>query len=207
VTVFNPADYFSHSLRANPVDLPPQVLAAFVELGRAQRGEPEEAMLQAQYALGGGVLSFSIEHIGDLTHRMTERLTSYSPSTQYAVVRDKVEKVLIPLRGAFRREHVENSRNNAEYRKQSYAEYAAKADAALDRYAHAHMRLPVYNRAQWLARQAAIDLGQKKFEDARFVLWQLEDMLETPEKWYAEATEYRLDSSGELLRYPWPENK
>lgn len=39
-----------------------------VELADAQRDEPEEAMNRAQSALGGGLASFVIEHVGDLNH-------------------------------------------------------------------------------------------------------------------------------------------
>ena len=52
--------------------LPPQVAAAFMAVADQQRGAPEHAMLRVQRTMGGGVLSVMVEHIGDLTHRMTE---------------------------------------------------------------------------------------------------------------------------------------
>lgn len=45
---------------------------AFKELAEAQRGVPELAMLDVQRANVGGVLSYVVEHVGDLTHRMCQ---------------------------------------------------------------------------------------------------------------------------------------
>lgn len=44
---------------------------AFINLSQAQRNRPESAMLKIGRA-SAGVWSWLIEHIGDLTHRMTE---------------------------------------------------------------------------------------------------------------------------------------
>ena len=53
-------------------NLPPNVVKAFLAIADLQRGPPEMAMLRIQRTMGGGVLSPVVEHIGDLTHRMTE---------------------------------------------------------------------------------------------------------------------------------------
>lgn len=209
---FNPADYFSRStLRANPTELPPQVLAAFTELGHAQRNKPEAAMVRAQHAMGGGVLGVAIEHTGDLTHRMTHMIGwGHAHGAGYSYVREKVTKVLYYMRNAygFRREVEENFRANAKYREVPLSEYMADVNKVLADYATEHKHLTVYNRAQWLARQAAIELGLKKYDNAEFMLSRLEPLLKTRETWDAAATEYRLRPSGEVLRYEdWPENQ
>ena len=51
--------------------LPADVIKAFENLGDLQRGLPEMAMLQIQFANGGGVLNPLVEHLGDIIHRMT----------------------------------------------------------------------------------------------------------------------------------------
>src|SRR4051812_32544127 len=68
--------------------LPPEVDRAFLDLGNAQRGAPEAAMVEAQLAIGGGVLGGLIEHVGDLTHRMTTAHPRSEAGADY--VRDKV---------------------------------------------------------------------------------------------------------------------
>jgi hypothetical protein len=205
VKFFNPSDYFSRSLRANPEGdpLPPQVVKAFLTLGHAQRDEPETAMGTAQEALGGGGMSFIIEHTGDLTHRMTHMLAWTRPSAGYGYVGDKVDKVLYTLRNryGFAREHAEVMRKNAAYRKVEFAQYMARANAALRAYADAHRKLPVYNRAQWLAREAAVALGHNSYHAAEKHLTELEKMLDTEETWWAHATAHVLDTRGEPVLY------
>lgn len=180
------ADYAAPSRQSL---LDPEMVARFRKLAYAQRGEPEDAMGQAQEALGGGVMSFVIEHVGDLTNRMAKDLAWGSAGYEY--VRDKVEKSLRNLRSkyGFEREYAEQMASNAKHYGVDLKEYKRRADEALREYAEAHSKLPVYNRAQWLARQAAIDLGRQDFRSARLVLAQLEDMLVDEETWWRHATE------------------
>ena len=180
-------------------EVPPKVAAAFEALAWAQRGEPEEAMSRAQHALGGGVLSFVIEHVGDLIHRMTESVSWPHAEAGHEYVSDKVRKSLRVLQNAydFAREHDENMRSNAQFRGVPLQEHLARADAALEAYARAHEALPVYNRAQRLARGASVALGRKDFSAAEGALVALKHMAETPEKWVAHATECSVDAVGE----------
>ncbi len=177
--------------------LPPAVIAAFQVLANEQRGEAESAMEAAQGALGGGVLSFAIEHTGDLVHRMSQNL-DWDPSAGYHYVENKVAKVLRTLREGygFRREHVENMRNNARFRGEPLADYLARARQALRRYAAAHAQLPVYNRPQFLARRASVALGEERFEDAERALGELEKILADYDVWTLAATACRLDAAG-----------
>ena len=92
--------------------LPPDVVKAFEELGDQQRGEPERAMLRVQFAMGGGVLNPVVEHVGDITHRMSHMV-------KYGTVlgREKIIKTYdwLATRYGFEREFEENLRNNARY--------------------------------------------------------------------------------------------
>lgn len=201
----NPIDYLSGArLTTNPVgdSLPPQVVKAFAALGDAQRGLPEEAMLRAQHTMGGGALSWAIEHTGDITHRMTHMLAWTLPRDGYEIVYDKVEKVLRDLRNScFARKHRENMESNARYCKTPLRIYMAEVNVALQAYADAHSALTVYNRAQWLARSAAVQLGMQNFSAAERSLSGLERMLETEKSWWEAATSYSLDRQGRPMLY------
>lgn len=189
------------------IELPDNVAQAFSDMGDEQRGHPEIAMRKAQTLLGGGVLSFVLEHVGDLTHRMSHhaKYGSFYPG----IVRDKVDKTLRVLTNGygFEREHEENMRANIRYRQEkdpNFDEGKWKTDleAALAKYAAEHKKLPVYNEAQWQARQAAIFLGKKNFKAAIWALQRLQDMLADGDEGFAKAAaEYQLDDQGNLMPY------
>ncbi len=188
-------------------DLPPQVIAAYEGLADAQRGEPEEAMTQAQFR-HGGVLNPLIEHVGDLTNRMAKDIAF--DDAGYGNVREKVHRQLWQLRRGphmgwmtFAEEHDHNVVNNAKYSGVPVAQYEARLREALDRYVAAHRELPAYNRAQFLARQAAVAVGSLEFERSRRLLTLLESLLVDEQTWWEAATEYRLGPDGEPLEYPW----
>lgn len=150
--------------------IPIEQLNKYREAGDLQRAKPERLMVSAQRLLGGGVLSYAIEHVGDISNRM-------SPNHGFGwaadATADKVEKTLRTLDSGygFRREFDENMANNDVNRE--------KVDEALSDYADAHATLPVYNRAQWLAREAAVMLGRQKFEQATEYLRELLPLVDT----------------------------
>lgn len=170
--------------------LDPDLIAKYKKLAYAQRGEPEDAMGKVQDAAGGGVLSFVVEHVGDLTNRMAKDLGWGDAGFEY--VNDKVRKTLGSLTQTygFEREHREQMESNARHRGVSLDEHTRKVRAALKEYERAHAGLRVFNQAQWLARQAAIDLGREDFRGARLSLYSLKDMLKNEETWWRHATEY-----------------
>lgn len=183
------------------MNLPREVVAAFTKLGSDQRGEPERAMVHAQFAYGGGVLNPVIEHVGDLTNRMTHHL-EYD-DLDYGTVLDKVRKTSRWLSSSFgfAEEHAQNMRANAEYRGVDVGVARKKIAEALKAYADAHSRLVVYNEAQWLARQAAIDLGHQEFDSALACLRRLQRMLASEEEWKSHALAFSLDGSGNPKPY------
>lgn len=193
-------------------ELPQAVEDAFVELGDAQREDPENAMLKVQRALGGGVLSVMVEHIGDLTHRMADRNTMQTAG--YTYVLEKVDRGLRYLgnrygemtsrTSGFQKEHEENVRNNAKYHKVSEAKYRAELEAALKKYAEEHRKLPVYNEAQWTARQAAIEIGKQDFDYAYLLLRNLKGHLGSWQEWVTYAHQYTLNPDGTPKQYRPP---
>lgn len=170
----------------------------FQELAYAQRGEPEEAMLRCQHhPLGAGIGPNALEHIGDLTHRMSEHFSSYNG--QWGTVKEKVEKGLRWLTNeyGFEREMNGNMLNNYEARKtrlsgKSYDELKAEFFGLWDAYAEAHSQLRVFNYPQRIARDAAVALGKRNFSRCIFFLRQLDRMLEKGrESWIEEAGAYK----------------
>lgn len=207
----------SSSTKINP--FPEVVKRAFIKLGNDQRDRPESAMLDVQFMMGGGVLNPLVEHVGDLTHRMTH-LVAYAkegavPTANqlgYDMVDDKVRKTHKWLNSTygFEREFKDNMRNNHAYKVErgqlrvSYDQYVDKIYGLLSRYATEHAKLEVYNEAQWLARQAAINVGNLDWDGASFHLSQLKKMLKTEETYVAEAAKFTLTTSGQIVpnRYP-----
>lgn len=176
-------------------------IAAFNELARAQRGEPEIAMVRAQHALGGGVLSYCIEHVGDLTHRMAQYPGSPEYHCGFELVKPKVTRCLGMMQSGyisrrtggsgFQEEHMENMRNNAEYYGMTVEEFLDKrVRPALKHYADEHRKLRVYNICQSWAKEAAIALGEERFDDAKFFLSAMAARLSTPEEWAEKASVY-----------------
>jgi hypothetical protein len=160
-------------------------------------------MVEAQHALGGGVLSFVIEHVGDLTNRMAKKW--HLSDAGYDYVNDKVTKTLRTLRQryGFEREYRENLAANAQYQHQDLGEFTRGATERLRNYARAHYQLPVYNRAQYIAREAAVALGKQDFEVATRLLEKLEPLLEEEATWKVAALEYQLAPDGSVQQFPW----
>ena len=164
----------------------------FISVGKAQRyGDPERLMEAAQFAMGGGRMNVLIEHVGDLTHRMTEPGHMFE-GAGYNVVKDKVEKTLDWVTSnprGFAHDFEESLKSNADYSKVPFEEWQAKTYTALDKYADAHAKIPVFNEAQRVARDTAVALGRRQFDKVERGLRELKSHLGTKEEWvkYAHA--------------------
>jgi hypothetical protein len=166
----------------------------FTTLADAQRDKPEKAMIRVQRAMGGGVLNPVAEHVGDLTHRMSERNTSDSRGYEY--VKDKVEKTLRWLTNeyGFGKEFNENIANNAKAKGTEPAIYRQEIYAALDDYAAEHRKLPAFNYVQREAQAAAVAIGERKFGEAVKHLQNLKEILDKGrEAWVEEASKEKED--------------
>lgn len=188
----------------NDSDLPDDVVAAFEQLGAFQRGEPEQIMVKLQHLMGGGVLNVVVEHVGDLTHRMSHMAgwgADFRMGQDY--VTEKAQRCLRYLNHAygFEREMEENIRNNAKARGADPERLRAQISDMLEKYATAHSKLPVYNRPQFLARQAAVAVGLQQFPSAARYLERLLGLAENDSRWMREATAFERDLSGKLKQY------
>lgn len=174
----------------------------FSNIGSLQRGLPEQAMLDAQKAMGsGGVLCFLVEHVGDIYHRMTHHAT-YG-TVYHELVADKVEKTLRVLNHpyGFEKEYRENLESLASYTQKTFEEVEAEASLSLQNYANEHSKLPTYNKAQWLSREASIALGEQDFNKARLMLSNLNDMVKNPAVFISEATRIMRTKDGTPIEY------
>lgn len=161
----------------------------FNDLAELQRNNPEEAMRNYQKYTGGGVMSFCIEHIGDLIHRMTEP-TATQGDFGYGYVKDKVNKVLSVLKNeyGFWKEHQQNLENNAKHKKIDLKEFSEKSKSLLLKYSEEHSKLPTYNKVQQLANQAAINLGKEDWKATILNLESLSSFLSDKENYIKEAS-------------------
>ena len=148
---------------------------AFRELARAQRGLPEAMATSIRrnphLFHATGVYTLLAEHVGDLTHRMTEH-GGLRADCGFGAVAEKVARGLRYARDADEAlaDNVgRNIRNNYGCRVEdgratgTFGEFKAEFLAAAQAYADAHASLAVFNDAQWHAREAAVCLGHMDF--------------------------------------------
>lgn len=163
----------------------PNLVGKFQKIADTQRGVPERRMLAVQDAQGGGVINPVVENVGDLTHRMNDRLEVLSEWGRGAVL-DKSESALRALRHpyGFIREHRENLVANALTRGVPLERHTSRVNDALDGFAEAHRAVPVFNRPQKLARDAAIAVGEQNFTRAERLLDELVTLAKDPDAYY-----------------------
>jgi hypothetical protein len=174
---------------------------AFIALADAQRGKPERAMGDVQAALGGGVLSYVVEHVGDIIHRMSQ-YGATEVSIGHGLAADKVEKTLYTLENSFERENRVQQISNAKFSSIPLAEYDETAEIALKLYAEAHEALTPYSRPQFLAQRAAIALGRGDFGMARIHLRELKQITDLPiDEYRKKLADVQLDAKGNPIPY------
>ena len=163
----------------------------FDAVAKQQRGRAEEAMVEARKALGGiGVFPYALEHIGDLLHRMTEYAFEHT-SYGFDAVFSKLRVSLRDLKHYdFEQKFQDSITWMAEDQGIDRDDLQARAEAALNEYATAHMKLPTYNKAQRLAQCAAVMLGQRDFDGAINCLEGLQRYLGSEEEWVAFIQQY-----------------
>lgn len=185
-------------------ELPDFVKESFVKLGQQQHGKPEEAMRQVQIVSGGGQIAFLVEHIGDLLHRMTYMVGWEEQSTGHSYIVNKLKKTLAILNQPLtqlRRDFQLEEKHNSEYQGIPLSEYQKRLTQALKTYAWQQAKLPAYNRVHWLARQAAICLGEQRFKLAAKYLNQLKLISKDKGIWELSSTSFKL-VNGQLKNFP-----
>ena len=181
--------------------IPADIATAFAEVGKTQRNAPESAMVEAQRVMGGGVMSSVIEQIGDLTHRATER--AMFGDSGYQNFAPKVRMVFNALtqKYGFLKEFNENIADNAKYDGVTETQRREEIKEVLSKYADAHATVPVYNRLQWLSREAAIAIGEQKFARARDLMTELHDLVQDQAAYEEASFDFQTDENGKIKAY------
>ena len=144
----------------------------FEALANGQRGRPEQAMQTLTESQICQLYGYVTEHVGDLTHRMAQRPKFFEGGFEW--VSPKVENCLYKLTYSygFYRECIEQIKSNfafgqrkGEYSDKTWVDLLRELKELSKKYANEHRRLKVWNEAQWLAREAAISLGEWRFKD------------------------------------------
>lgn len=151
--------------RKNPAGEHPFTHIAWLQRGHARSAETTMLALQK---LLPGVIHTAIEHGGDFLWRMTETNAHHLGWGREAVL-NKANRILRQIEGQkpggwtwpFERELEANIEAQSEYIKGrlSPAQIRQKLDRLLRLYVKRHAALPVYNRAQKLAREASVAIG------------------------------------------------
>lgn len=173
----------------------------FEQLARAQRGKPESAMLKIQHSQIAQLYGYVCEHVGDLTHRMSEKPSFFEG--QYGAVKEKVNKTLYALTNqyGFKKEVLEQIKNNLELHQkedgtmldETFESRLNKLKELGKQYAAAHQALTVYNDAQEHARSAAVAMGEWRFESAINRLLELKHHLDKgADHWAEYALEFNM---------------
>jgi hypothetical protein len=150
---------------------------AFENLAKSQRGAPEIAMVRAQDALynlkdpskagqeyqqyeSSGMYSNLLEHVGDITHRMSE-MPDMQPNLGIELVTPKVMR------------SIERLRNPIDLKNMSKIPSIPETV----KYSEEHSKLEVFNEMQMLARDSAVAIGNKDFDTARINLQKIADAI------------------------------
>lgn len=183
-----------------------EVAKLFKGLAQAQRGKPERVMLKLQ-RFNPGVFGFCAEHIGDLTHRMSELV-------QYGIVQEdtlleKIKKTyrILTQGYGFQNEVDDNIRDNRKPYESKYYKREGLSDKEFrkllrklgDEYALEHSKLLVYNYPQYLAREAAVSLGFQHWRSSARYLKDLRNIIESRD-WPDIALSYEL-SGGQVVKF------
>lgn len=182
-----------------------EAIDKFSELANLQRDKPEKFMNDLQLYMGGGTISSMIEHIGDLTHRISQNMYVYNGEVERSLV-DIAPKINNALRRLnmpkpVLEEFYENLNNNFDYDKtcsnpkikeNTIEKFKERVVKDLKEYARLHSELPVYNDVQKYARDSAVCLGNLDIEGLRYNLENLNNIIQQ-EIFIQEASKYDPD--------------
>jgi len=161
---------------ASPATLPEtpdEIEAAFTALGEAQRGAPEDAMMDV-YTVMPGIYAYNLEHVGDLNWRNTTMWEGRLVDIDEGMGKIKNAYKHLNRKYGFERQVKEQIGSQAKVTGRAAGEIESELRAAGQKYADEHRKLTVYNEVQSLSKEAAIALGEWRFDDARTHLAKLQ---------------------------------
>jgi hypothetical protein len=158
---------------AEPI-LPLWVARSFVDIGKQQIAALSEPLSEIIKVSSSKTLASLFGHIGCLVHTMTRYAEETPPHANYAETRLRVEnalRILAPGSPAM-------TMLNEVSTKTSYP-----LAAAFMHYGRSLTMIPVYNEAQWLARQAVKSLSRGEWKSAYMALKALAPHLTSEKAW------------------------
>lgn len=168
-----------------------KVLYLIAKVADDQRGAPEIAMMRSKEVIGGGVLGEVLEHVGDLSNRMSP-LHSFTFAVDESL--EKAQKCLriLESRYGFEREVEENIKANAAMRNIPVSVLEGRMAIALSQYSMAHRGLlkDVVFPLQRTAILAAVALGEEDFNSARKHLRTITQALSSDQSFANEVRKY-----------------
>lgn len=172
--------------------LPNNVIEAFEDVGKEQRNKPEIFMTKLQEFLGGGMLSYLIEHVGDLSHRMTH-MAKYN-YFGYNEVKEKIDNIKRKIDNIeqLTNEVKQNTITNAKYKEVDLERFKNAIDTNMNKYAQLHDNITVYNELQNHSKQAAVSLGYMHFHSLKKHIDAIDQFLINEETFNKKASEYDL---------------
>jgi hypothetical protein len=196
-----------------------KALKAFEQLCHGQRhGDPEKLGGASLFNKGihcSGLYAGLTEHVGDITHRMTEEFESFKGL--WGNCREKVDLGISRIEDNDMERQV---RANFEYRSDPERDEDAKKwkiepsrftgsledfqnfwRSAGKLYGDAHAKLPVWNEAQWHAREAAVACGYMQFYAALKHLKALKSHMKNAKDWIAYCGQVTIDAAGNPVPY------
>lgn len=174
----------------------------FHRLADEQRGRPESAMMKIHKDTLSPMYGSVAEHVGDLTHRMSQFPEHPQFQHGFPYVGEKVSKTLRWLTQAygFEREVHDNVRAAIKYHAERGAalpcgDFSGCLSELKRRgaaYANEHRKLKPCNAVQRVARDAAVAVGEFRFKDAVDRLRSLKYLVDQGSGvWFKEAGKHR----------------
>ena len=170
-------------------ETPEEINEAFKAMSDVQRYEgPEQAAMRIRESdVRVPEYGHQVEHIGDLLHRMGKK--GDEKQRGYGTIRGKIHGMAEQIGGflthrgkpyslldGMKSQHAREVAAGA--RSDKWADVEAELRRLGQEYADEHRKIPVYNEVQRLANDAAVALGEFRFEDAGRALKKLDDYLD-----------------------------
>ena len=154
-------------------ETPEEIEKAFTALGEAQRGAPEDAMMDV-YTVMSGEYAWSLEHVGDLNWRNTTFRGGKLADIDEGMGKIRQTNKSLHKSYGFEKHIKDQIGSEAKVTGRAAGEIESELRAAGQKYADEHRKLTVYNEIQILSKEAAIALGEWRFDDARTHLAKLQ---------------------------------
>lgn len=184
------------------IELPQSVRRAFSDIA-TQSEAPKKAASQV-VSLGDSSFTRLIDAVSGLIHLATEKADWINPEGHnFSEIDKSVQQGLRLIEDEFALEAALSELCLELANKKGIDSVTARKQvkAACEGMATAFGKLPAYNQAQWLCREAAIAVGEWKFSKASNYLKMLFLISDSKARWEDAATQYTISSSGNLEEY------